>query len=211
MPQSFYLVDADGTKELQIDDLGSLQAVFRDKDNNATEFDTAAAGTGYGYLISVMLEHHKIHEGIHYTTTDYDNDVDIAVPKYWHIKTPATGFMHMTWRVKSTLNGLVELFEAPTTTADGTSLTPRNNNRNSSSTATLQVFYDPTVTVDGTRLDVDTIGSDGTNPVGAEGGDMERVHEWILKQSASYLIKFTAETDNCRVNMHIAHYEVIGT
>lgn len=179
-----------------------------DKDGRATEFDTAAGGPAYGYPVNVNIEHHKIHEEVHYTTTDYDSDVDIAGPKYWHIKAPASGYMHMVWRVKASLNGLAELFEAPTTTADGTSLTPRNNDRNSSNTATLQVFYDPTVTVDGTRIDVDVVGSDGANPVGAEGGDVEREHEWILKQSTAYLIKFIAGTDDCRASMHISHYEV---
>lgn len=183
---------------------------IKDKDGLPTEFDsTSASGTGYGYLIQIPSEHHKIHEGVHYTGVDYDSDVDIAAPKYWHIKAPASGVIHLTWKIRASLNGLAELYEAPTTTADGTGVTPYNNDRNSANTSTLLFYKDPTVTVDGTLLDIDVIGSDGANPVGADGGDLERDLEWNLKQNTAYLIKFTAGTDDCRASIHLNYYEVL--
>jgi len=209
MAQSTYIVDSDQNVELKLDDNGLLTSKLADTNGALTEFDTVSADGSYGYLVNILSEHHKIHEGSHYTTVDYDNDVDIATPKYWHIKTPDTAVVpHFVWRVKASLNGLVELFEAPTTSANGTALTSRNNDRNSSNTATTLFYYDPTVTGDGTRIDVDVIGSDGANPVGADGGDMSRDMEWLLKRNTAYLIKFTAGTDNCRVSLHMSHYEV---
>lgn len=209
MPQSTFIVDRDGDTEMRLDSSGLLTSKLADTNGALTEFDTIATEGSYGYLIQVPVEHHKIHEGSHYTTVDYDSDVDITGPKYWHIKAPDTTVVpHLVWRVKASLNGLVELFEAPTTTADGTALTSRNNDRNSSNTATTLFYYDPTVTGDGTRIDVDVIGSDGANPAGADGGDMNRETEWLLKRNTSYLIKFTSGTDNCRVSLHMSHYEV---
>lgn len=207
MPQSTYVKDKDG-ELLEINADGSMSTKILDKDGKPLEFDIITTGGTYGYVIQIPIEHHKIHEGDHYVTVDYDNDVDIAGPKYWHIKAPASGYIHLAWRLKSSFNGTVEFFESPTTSADGTALTPRNSDRNSSATATLQAFYDPTVSVAGTRLDVDVIGSDGVNPVGADGGDLHRESEWILKQNTSYLFKFTASTDNARVTIHLSHYEV---
>jgi hypothetical protein len=188
MPLSFYLIGKD-KKILELDDGG------------ATSGNT-------GYLTSVEYEHHKIHEGDHYECSDYDSDVDITGPKYWHIKTPASGRTHLTFEVIAARNGLLEFFENPTITGDGTLLTCYNNDRNSSNTPNTLFYYDATASSDGTKLDTFVIGSDGSNPVGDRGGDNRRNNEWILKASESYLIKFTAATDNCRVSMQSEFYEV---
>jgi len=112
-----------------------------------------------GYLIAIEIEHYKVHEGNFYTVSDYDNDVDTASPKYWHIKTHAGDVrVHIRIQVATDTGGLLELFENPTTTGDGTPLTPYNNDRNSGNTSVISFYYDPTVSADGTRIEVTRIG-----------------------------------------------------
>lgn len=188
MPLSFYLIG---------------------KDKKILELDNGGASSGNtGYLTSIGFEHHKIHEGEHYTCSDYDSDVD-STNKDWLVRAPASGSVHTTFEIEASKNGLVEVYEAPTTSADGTPLTCYNNDRNSSNTPTLLVFKDPTVSGTGTtRLGVLVMGSDGANPVGDRGGKSERGKEVILKVSTDYLLRFTALNDNTRVSMDLEFYEV---
>ena len=138
---------------------------------------------------------------------DYDADVDIS--KYWHVKAPnSSNRIHMVFRVIGSKNGLLELFEDPTLSNDGIELTPFNNNRNSSNTTTVLVFKDPTVSSDGTLLVPEVIGTDTVNPTGRQGGVFNRHNEFLLRQGGSYLIKYTALTDNSRVSTLIAFYVV---
>ncbi|MHC4643870.1 MAG: hypothetical protein ACYTBJ_00110 [Planctomycetota bacterium] len=138
--------------------------------------------------------------------SDYDSDVDIASPKYWHIKN--VGFPtvpHIELAVSVSGSGLLEFFEDPTTSADGTALTAYNYNRNSSNTPNALFYYDPTVTVDGTRIDVQYIpGGDRLQTrVGsaARGGI-----EWVL-DSEQYLLKFTPDADNTAISLSVGFYE----
>ncbi len=178
------------------------------KDRKILELDNGGFTTGrVGYMPSVAVEHHHIHEGIHYTCNDYDNDVDTA-EKEWLVKAPATGRIHVTFEMVASKNGVIEAFEGPTTSANGTGLTCYNSDRNSANTATLLVFKDPTVSVDGNRLGVVVIGSDVVAPTGARGGRTTRGQELILGVSTNYLLKFTALGNDTRVSMNLEFYEV---
>ena len=85
-----------------------------------------------GYLATIEIEHHKVHEGNFYTATNYDDDVDIASPKYWHIIAPNTTVrIHIKIAIATDTAGLIELYENPTTSANGTEITSYNNDRNS--------------------------------------------------------------------------------
>lgn len=186
-----------------------LSFLLVDKNKKVLELDSGGEISGNnGYLTTIDIEHHKIHEGEHYVCSDYDNDVDITGPKYWHFKSPATGRIHFIFEIISSKNGLIEFFESPTITGNGTALTCYNNDRNSTSTTTLLAYYDATASADGTKLLSFVVGSDGANPTGARGGSQQRVHEFILKANTSYLIKHTATTDNSRVSMTADFYEI---
>ncbi len=147
-------------------------------------------------LIDVV--HYKVHQGDFYSVSDYDSDVDILSPKYWHIKTPDTSVrFHVSIKVSGSLAGLVDFFENPTLSNDGTSLTPNNNNRNSVKTSSLSFYYDPTVSNDGTN-----------QPASKIGGGVRTGSEFILKQNMSYIVKFTPAADNTAVSFTCEFYEV---
>lgn len=164
-----------------------------------------------GYLVFMDVAHHKIHEEAYYNFAHYDNDVDIAGPKYIRITTPNTATrIHFVYEVDvGASGGLIELYENPTLLAAGTQGTPRNSNRNSASTATATVFYDSTTQPpnnDGTLLEVHFVGVSGG--AAKSGGSVEARHEWILKQNTTYLVKFTATADNTAYTGHFHWYEV---
>ncbi|MEE4248237.1 MAG: hypothetical protein V2I33_22845, partial [Kangiellaceae bacterium] len=104
-------------------------------------------------------------------------------------------------------NGLIEFFESPTLTNNGTALTCRNNDRQSEELSTLTHYYDPTVSADGTRLLVNVVGTDGTTPQGDSGGATKRDNEFILKPNTSYLVKFTTQTNDNRISCCAEHYQ----
>lgn len=159
-------------------------------------------------FVTIDTEHHNIHDGIHYTIDDYAATVNIATPKNWLFKAPNTSTrIHIFFRGEASQSGLWEFFEAPTTTANGTPLTAQNNDRNSPNAATLSVFKDPTVTVTGTRIFVTVVPATGTNQ-SRPGGINERRNELILKQGASYLLKFTAGVDATAVTIDVPWYEL---
>lgn len=78
---------------------------------------------------------------------------------------------------------IIELYETPTVTGNGTAVTPRNMNRNYSDVLNTLVFHTPTCSADGTLLKQKLIGSGK-----AGSGQGDAVH-WHLKKGLSYYVK----------------------
>jgi hypothetical protein len=158
-------------------------------------------------LVSTDVFHHRVHEGKYWTVTDYDGNVQAAAPKYWHLKAPDTAIRcHTVMAIAVNDETLIELYEAPTLTGNGTALTAYNNDRNSATAATCLFYNDPTVTAPGTKLQNDLIGTN--NPKTRIGGNVRQVTEIILKQNTSYIIKNTVTNNGTRVSFNLELYEV---
>ena len=156
---------------------------------------------------TIEFEHHMVHDGQSFTCDDYDSEVDIAAPKYWHIITPNTlARVHIKMTLISDTPGLAEFFENPTTTGNGVALTIYNNDRNSTVATTALIYRDPTVTLDGARLAADLLGTN--NPKTRFGGATREQAEWIFKQNEQYLLKFTTDANDARVAVQIEYYEI---
>jgi len=189
---------------------GCINARLRDEDDNLAEFDTVGSGEdGVGYPVVINMEHHKLHEGWHFECQEDDQDVDDV--KYFLIKAPDTATrIHYLFNMRSSLNGTVEFFRSPTFTDSGTTLTAYNNDDNSTNEASLLLWEDPTITDTGpARKLVNIIGSDGLNPNGSQGGFTNRSNEEILGQGLYYLIVYTPESSNQRINKCSSWYEVV--
>jgi hypothetical protein len=159
-----------------------------------------------GAQVRIDLAHHMIHEGKGYTCDDYATGLGAGASKYWHFKAPNTATrIHINATIFATDAGVAYFYETPTTTADGTALTPRNNDRNNATASTLSVWKDPTVTADGTQLGVSALGTN--NPKTRFGGEAKQNFEWILKQNTAYLLKFTAANAGTAVNLGLEYYE----
>lgn len=181
------------------------------------------SGTGTVYIANVkvdnkvealrviQVEHAEIHEGEHFFCSDADGDVDIGGPKLWRVTTAAGTNAHMTALFSSSYPGTLEVYENPTLSTAGTTLTSFNNDRNSSGTPTTVCAKDPTTSDDGTLMFTQVIGSDslgaGGNASGAAGGLTRRGNELILKQDEDYIVKFTTGENNARVALTLEWYE----
>lgn len=158
-----------------------------------------------GYLCIMEAEHHKVHEEKFYTVSDYDSSVDTGTPKYWHIKTPDTSLRaHLKILVSTDTGGLIELFENPTTSADGAALTAYNNDRNSGNTSSFSFYKDPTVSADGTSIEISRIGAGRDKRLG---GTARQPSEIILRQNEQYLVKITPDSNGAKVTINIGMYE----
>lgn len=149
---------------------------------------------------TLELSHQKIHEGNHFSVHKFT--LGVAAIKYFLIIPPPVQpdgsviEMHLIFEISTNVaGGILEFFENPTITANGTSLDIINNNRRSSTVSLSQVFEGPTVTSDGTSL-LQQIG--GTATTGTNLGELNRSEEeTVLSPSFNYIIKFTpsAATD----------------
>ena len=86
------------------------------------------------------------------------------------------------------------------TVAGGDTITPKNSNRNSSSTSELTTVVGPTISVSGTCIDSMKWGS--RSP-----GRMSRDNEVILKQNSTYLWVFVTGANNNVVGFKGSWYE----
>lgn len=181
---------------------GRTPVMVQDENGDQVGADTVSRG-----IITISTEHDRIHDGNHFTCQDYDEDVDIATPKYWHFKTSATLRDHLVFSLRAVASGVVEFFEEPTLTDDGVGLTCQNNDRESTNTASSNVYENPTVSADGTRLLVNVVGSNAGNAASREGGVTSRAREFILKKSTSYIVKFTTDDNDDQVSCCFEWYE----
>lgn len=92
--------------------------------------------------------------------------------------------------VAASANVLVEFFESPTVTANGTQQAAVARNRMNVQTPHLTVFLGPTVTADGVLLNKSKIFSSGTGS-NKVGGDTSVPIEWLFKSNTDYIIKLT--------------------
>ncbi len=174
------------------------------------EFDhLAAGGSGYGYFINVDLEHHKIHEGNHWTCQDLATGLSANTPKYWHYKTPDLDsvYWHFVFELRASNGGILRLYEDPTLSADGTQLACYNNNRNMAAVnPTLTMYKDPTVTALGTKILLQNVL--GSSSGAGSGGAESREREFVLKKNTSYLVEFTPFANSTTASCCAEHYEV---
>lgn len=143
---------------------------------------------------TIDYEHSEIHAGSHFKAGYQDitmSDEDIIALVF---TTPdTTKWAHWTLTAQSTGLCVVQLFRAPTLSAEGTAITPFNRNENSDKTADVVVKHTPTITTNGTKLTEKWLGSDaGKYDIG---GSTRGASEIILKQNTQYLVLCTAGAD----------------
>ena len=86
----------------------------------------------------------------------------------------------------------IELYEAPTVSANGTIQTAINLNRNSTNTSHLDIYATPTVSANGTLLRATKIFESGT--AGKNSGSALVKDKWLLKTNTDYLVKITNDS-----------------
>jgi len=161
-----------------------------------------------GALITIPVEHHEIHCGDSYESTyvtDLGNgatlDILIIVPDE-----AGTGqdqkLYHLLGSIATESECDIYFYEGATYSAQGTSITQFNRNRNSALTDYLGVTYGPTITGVGTMLEQRKSG------VGRSiNGVAVRQNEWLLRNDETYLLRINnTTTTNCYVEVGLNYY-----
>jgi len=152
--------------------------------------------------------HHEIHEGSHYLHRDSHAIAKNGTVDYLIVTPNTTKWAHMIIGITGLDSSItVTLYEDTTVSANGTSLTVRNRNRNMADNNTTVVYLTPTVTAVGNVIAVTNLGS-GEN---SGGNEVRGSEEIILKQNTNYLIR--AQEDNIKetaINVELSWYEHIS-
>jgi len=137
---------------------------------------------------TIEYEHSEIHAGDHYNYCDYQLANALNDTIEFVMTTPnTTKWIHLSLETYSSQGCEIELYEGASGITDGTSITPRNNNRNSANTSGVTLVKDPSaITSDGTRAAGFLAGA------GRNAGFINRDREYVLKQNTIYLVRITS-------------------
>lgn len=163
--------------------------------------------TGASTIIDLV--HERIHAGRTFQTSYKspegsevadDGTVEVLVKN-------TTIPVHFTFSATGGGNLELSLFEAPTTTNDGSQLNVVGMNRQRSIAPTVTTFLSPTITADGDQLfnGFDSRGVGLTTPEGREGS------EWVLRRNTDYLIRITNRAGGARdIAVILQWYQALG-
>jgi len=163
--------------------------------------------SSFDALIGIDGPHHEIHEGDHYYIQGY-LELDDEETFYVKLVTPDSAkWSHFVFDIKSTGICSSTLDEAATGgMTGGASVTPINNNRNSSNTSGMVLTSGVTANTGQTlRLEDDKWGANGFKET--IGGGSGRVDELILKQNTVYCRGFVSGADANIIQFKASWYE----
>lgn len=153
---------------------------------------------------TISYAHGELHSGSHYVVRNAANLAKNTAKDILIVTPDTTRWAHMTIGVESN-DSAVEtyLYEAPTTTANGTLDGTRNRNRNYTDDNTTLVYENPTVTATGTLLAKVILGSGK-----ATGGGARDNEEFVLKQNTKYLLRIVEpNVAATNINWNLDWYE----
>lgn len=186
------LIDSDNPLPVGITDPGGLPA---EVDNSTHSLQT------------VDYSHHEIHSGSHYYIQGFlqlDDGDDFFVK----MTTPDSAkWSHFLFNIKSTGICTSYLDEgAVGGMTGGVSMTPLNNNRNSTNTSNMIIVSNVTDSADyAVRLENDMWGADGFKE--NIGGGSGRDDELVLKRNTTYLRTFVSGADDNIIQFKASWYE----
>ena len=192
------IVDSNGNEALVNED-GKLNVTLYDVGGIPAEVDNSTHS-----IQTIIYEHHEIHSGSYYRA-GFQKDIPNGGTSIFAITTPdTTKWLHFRPAVDVELEAQIMLYENPTSVTGGTSITPRNANRNSTNTSDAIVVTDPTVNT----TDAIVLGNLVEGSGKSSGGESSSQYEWVLKQNTTYvLMVINNATGNNQVNIRCQWYE----
>jgi hypothetical protein len=151
-------------------------------------------------IVSTCIVHYKTHEGLFFNFLDYATGIANGANRDILLIT-STKDVHLRLSISSIGTATIFIYEAPTTTANGTEIPSYNMDRNSTNTSITTAYYTPTVTAVGTMLKAYFIAISKQFFWGEN-------EEIILKQSTKYLIRFASTAGSNGVATLLSFYEV---
>ena len=145
----------------------------------------------------IDYEHHEIHSGSHYFVDGYqDLSINQVMDFTWQM--PDTlKWIHWTWNLAVESETLYQIYElAVATNPLANTVTPFNNNRNSTNTSGTIMKFEVQTNLAAANADTSvataTLLASGIIGAGKNGGFNSRSRELVMKQGALYLLRSTA-------------------
>ena len=142
----------------------------------------------YAEVMTVMgstpASEDRILDGITFIVGDYTSEVSFNTGVSILIQNGVNDGLYLNSEILTTIDCTVEVYESPTFSAAGSTLTPRNLNRISTKVLGATITKNPTVSVNGTQ-----IGPTILNQAEIKKPLLESMI--VLKASTNYLIKVT--------------------
>ena len=160
-------------------------------------------------LASIGIPQCQVHIGAMFAVHSFDEDVADDGTVEWLISVGSVNDVYCTFSLTSTGSSLLEIFETPTTTEDGSGLASVDRNRSTDNSSTTSVFMGPTISVDGTIIDAIFVGGGniGANTIG---GDTMSPVGLVLPQG-NYLLRATNKAGAAAdIFIHMDYYEGIA-
>lgn len=160
---------------------------------------------------TIEYEHHEIHGGSHFFVVGYQDLSINQVLDFTWLMPNTTKRIHWTWEIQTESETLWQVYEAATATnALANSVTPLNNDRNSSATSVTTLKYEVqtnlTAANGDTNVEEATLIESGISGAGKSSGDTARNREIIMKQNTLYCLRATA-TAAGYINFKMSWYE----
>lgn len=175
----------DGKNTIGVNSDSSMSVRIVDSNGMTPKIDNATSS-----LITIDYAHHEVHSGSHFficgnSTLGSGDTLDFQITTG-----DTTRWVHITYSYENTQNLTMQVYEGANVTANGTAVTPINNNRNSTKVSTIsRIQTNGTVTSAGTLLYSYSSGVAG-NANSSRSGANERSNELILKQNTTYRFRF---------------------
>lgn len=164
---------------------------------------------------TIDYAHHEVHSGSHfYVAGTADLASGATLEFLWKVP-DTTKWPHALWEMETSVEMVMTLYEGCLTTANGTTVTIINNNRNSSKTPGVESYSGPTLVAGalGDGVSGGTIVWQKTLGAGRkEGGEGGREHEFIGRQDTKYVFAiFNSSGGLGWVNYDFSWYEHTGS
>jgi len=164
-----------------------------------------------GAVMTVMYEHHEIHEGDHYFVRGYQ---DLAINNVldFTLLTPNTAkWLHWTWQIETESETNWIVYEnAIATNPLANIITPNNSNRNSINTSGAVMKYELQASLAAANADTNiggaTLLESGISGQLRTAGQANRSNEMILNQNTLYCLRAIA-TAAGYINFTMEWYE----
>lgn len=161
-------------------------------------------------LYTVDHLHHEVHEGNYYRSGMNFTLANGNVATFGFTTPNTTTWAHMTWNLSTTADGTFTLLENVTSFSGGASVTPLNQNRNSSNKSKMTCIRGMT----GSNLITPTGGTTILNAAlaTAKGSILSRDtgEEFIMKQNSKYLFRYTNGTSSNVIQLVLTWYEHVN-
>jgi len=170
-----------------------------DDNNRIAELDSITWA-----LETIDYSHHEIHRGSHYFVSGYEILGSSATASFFITTPDSTSWAHMTFTVQGTDKVTLKFCESASGITGGSSITPINNDRNSSNTSGLTLLYNATAVNTGSTIDSYSAGASKRI------GNITRDEEIILKQNTTYYFQITSGAASNTISYKGSWYEHIN-